>query len=73
LLDRSGKAVLTNDHWGSVHDRFVYRPATFFIPAKAAITLPSSAAPGTYALRFTVTDKVSETTLTYDAQLEVGP
>jgi uncharacterized RDD family membrane protein YckC len=73
LLDPSGKAVLNNDHWGSVHDRFVYRPATFFIPAKVAITLPSPALPGTYALRFTVTDNVSETTLTYDAPLDVNP
>jgi uncharacterized RDD family membrane protein YckC len=73
LLDPSGAAVVNNDHWGSVHDRFVYHPATFFLPAKVAITLPSPAAPGTYALRFTLTDNVSATTLTYDAPLDVAP
>jgi uncharacterized RDD family membrane protein YckC len=71
LLDSSGKALLSNDHWGSAEARFTYHPPTFFLPAKANMSLPSPTPPGSYAVRFTLTDNVAATTVTYDAHFDV--
>jgi uncharacterized RDD family membrane protein YckC len=71
LVGPSGTPMMQKDDWAAFADGPIYHPNTFFVPVGSNVTLPSPLPAGTYALRFTVSDKVAAATMTYNAHFDV--
>jgi len=71
LLDPSGEKVLDRPDFLTVSDTFSYHPPTFFVPISGHVSIPSGASKGTYKEKYTVTDRIANTTVNYELKFEV--
>lgn len=71
LLGPNGDLLFSNPDWDITQDSYPYHPATFNIPYRGHISLPSEAPKGVYTQQYVVSDNVAGKSLTYEARFEV--
>lgn len=71
VLGPKGEVVVENPNLLSINKPCVYRPPTFFERISAWVTLPSEAPPGRYTWKYTMTDRIANAKVDYEANFEV--
>ncbi len=71
VIGPKGEVVAENPNLISINEQRFYRPATFFERISAWVRLPPKASKGRYTWKYTMTDKIANTRVDYEANFEV--
>jgi uncharacterized RDD family membrane protein YckC len=71
VIGPKGEIIIEKQELISINKACFYRPATFFERISAWVTLPSKAPKGRYIWKYTITDKIGNAKVDYDANFEV--
>lgn len=59
LIGPSGEVMIDRPDWQSVDDKFVYHPATFYLPLTARVSLEPGVPRGRYTQRHIIEDRIT--------------
>jgi len=71
IIGPNGETIIENSELIKMNDSYFYRPATFFETVSAHAKLPSNAPKGRYLWKYTMTDRIANKKVDYDANFEV--
>lgn len=71
VFDPNQEIVIEKSSLIEINNEFIYHPKTFFQNISAWVTLPSDSPSGVYAWKYVMTDRISNTSTTYEANFEV--
>jgi uncharacterized RDD family membrane protein YckC len=71
VLGPDGQVILDNPNFVDLSEAAYYRPATFWVPVYGQVTTTSGMKKGIYTEQYSVTDNVSNQTVTQEAKFEL--
>ena len=71
LFGPGGKVLFEKPDYGSIHDTYVYHPATFHVPVTGHLSLPGGSEKGTYKVVYTFSDTISGQSVVNEGRLVV--
>jgi len=71
LIGPDGSVLLNRPDWESLNDSYVYHPANFFLLVTGYLDLPADIKPGSYTLRYEITDSNGNSNLIHEGRFEV--
>lgn len=71
VFDPNRKIVIENSSLIEINNEFIYHPSTFFQNISAWVTLPSDSPSGVYTWKYVMTDRIANTSTTYETNFEV--
>jgi len=71
LIGPDGSVLLNRPDWESLNDSYVYHPANFFLLVTGYLDLPADIKPGSYTLRYEISDSNGNSNLIHEGRFEV--
>ncbi len=71
VFDPNQEIVIENSSLIEINNEFIYHPVTFFQNISAWVTLPSDSPSGVYTWKYVMTDRIANTSTTYETNFEV--
>ena len=71
LLGPDGSVLLNKPDWEALNDSYVYHPTNLFLLVTGYLDLPADIKPGTYTLRYEISDNNGNSNLIHEGRFEV--